>query len=383
MKNNQQCILLSGFILNDNNRGSAALGYGSISFLEERGYVSISDCFCMLSKFGKNPLRWKGKIGKKQLNIGGKKVVIKLVNYFEWEYVLYFKYSILLPFSPLRSLINRLKIVAATNGGDGFSDIYGKEMFYNRLKEIRIAMKEGKPLLFMPQTIGPFSDIIIRDDAIKILRYANKIFVRDKKYVRELDSLSLNYELTKDLSAFMQPEPWNINVKPNSIGINVSGLCYSNRFVSLSNQFAAYPELINRLIVHFQAKGKTIYLIPHSYHYGYPEPNNDDIVACQMAYDKLEDKKNVIFVNQNLISPQIKYLISKMSFFIGTRMHANFAAIYTNVPVFGLAYSYKFEGAFDSNGLDGKKQTSMINNIGLEDIDDVINKVEAFYKSTL
>lgn len=43
-----------------------------------------------------------------------------------------------------------------------------------------------------------------------------------------------------------------------------------------------------------------------------------------------------------------------MSFFIGTRMHANFAAIYTGVPLFGLAYSYKFEGAFNANGLDGK-----------------------------
>ena len=68
-----------------------------------------------------------------------------------------------------------------------------------------------------------------------------------------------------------------------------------------------------------------------------------------------------------------------MSFFIGTRMHANFAAIYTNVPLFGLAYSYKFEGAFNANGLDGTKQTVMINNIKESDIDSIIQKIDNVY----
>ena len=68
-----------------------------------------------------------------------------------------------------------------------------------------------------------------------------------------------------------------------------------------------------------------------------------------------------------------------MSFFIGTRMHANFAAIYTNVPLFGLAYSYKFEGAFNANGLDGAKQTVMINNIKESDIDGIIQKIDNVY----
>ena len=68
-----------------------------------------------------------------------------------------------------------------------------------------------------------------------------------------------------------------------------------------------------------------------------------------------------------------------MSFFIGTRMHANFAAIYTNVSLFGLAYSYKFEGAFNANGLDGAKQTVMINNIKESDIDNIIQKIDNVY----
>lgn len=69
-----------------------------------------------------------------------------------------------------------------------------------------------------------------------------------------MDSVGLTYERAKDLSAYMLPQPWNININSNSIGINVSGLAYSNRFPNLEGQFDAYPELIHRLINHFRQK---------------------------------------------------------------------------------------------------------------------------------
>lgn len=112
----------------------------------------------------------------------------------------------------------------------------------------------------------------------------------------------------------MQPEPWNISIAPNSIGINVSGLAYSNRFRTLTGQFDNYPALIDRLICHFRDKGHTIYLIPHSYNYKNPEENNDDIIACREAFNKLKNKSNVILIDKDLSSPQIKYVISNMSF---------------------------------------------------------------------
>ena len=44
--------------------------------------------------------------------------------------------------------------------------------------------------------------------------------------------------------------------------------------------------------------------------------------------------------------------------------------------VFGTAYSYKFQGAFDANGLDGTKQTALINNLKKEEIDGYIMKID-------
>ena len=371
-------VIISGFNVNDNNRGTAALGYGAVSFCQEYGYLHDGQELLnvkFVKKFWKKLYRDTTEV----YNLYGKVWKHHTVYVFAFEQFLLYKFKMTLPFTKFGRLLRNIELVACINGGDGFSDIYGTHSFLKRLSDTKMAMNYGIPIIQLPQTLGPFNDKQNYDLAKKILRYSSVIYVRDEKFIPELEKLGVKFILTKDLSAYMQPEPWNIDIKSESIGINVSGLAYSNRFRTLSGQFDAYPELINRLICHFRDKGHTIYLIPHSYNYGCPESNNDDIVACKAAYEKLQDKNNVVLIDKDLISPQIKYVISKMAFFIGTRMHANFAAIYTKVPVFGLAYSYKFAGAFNANGLDGEKQTVMINNIEKKEIGDIVNKVELMY----
>lgn len=271
--------------------------------------------------------------------------------------------------------MKKVKFEAADYGGDGFSDIYGDEDFLNRMNQTCMLWKANVPLIMLPQTIGPFKQKKNYDIAFKIMHYAKEIYIRDGKFIPELKKHGLKYVQTRDISSFMLPEPWDIDITNNAIGINVSGLAYSNTFNGLEGQFDSYPELVDRMINHYRLKGFTIYLIPHSYTYAKPD-DNDDMIACRKAYNKLTDKTNVVLVDKDMTAPQVKYVISRMKYFIGARMHANFAAIYTGVPVFGTAYSYKFQGAFDANGLDGEKQTEMINNLKLSDIDNYIAKID-------
>ena len=291
------------------------------------------------------------------------------------------KFGLLLPFSKLKRYINQIEWVAAINGGDGFSDIYNTETFMSRLEETNLAMHSKIPLIQLPQTFGPFKEKKNYILAEKILKYSEMVFVRDDKFVDELKKMGVAYTMTKDLSAFMIPMPWEIKIFPDSIGLNVSGLCYFNSFRTLSGQFDTYPTLIDMLVSHFQSKGITVYLIPHSYDYLNPEINNDDMEACRIVYRKHSNKEKLVLIDRDMTSPEVKYVISKMSFFIGSRMHANFAAIYSHVPLFGLAYSYKFAGAFDANGLDGIKQTEMINYMKQEDVVKVIKKIDNVYST--
>ena len=370
-------VVISGFNVHDNNGGSAALAYGSIAFCILNNYLKEGQEILGLS-YTKRP--WEiGKSCVEKYRISNKMWTRRVIKVSAYEHKLFRLFGVLMPFTHYGKIVHEIDAVAAINGGDGFSDIYNTETFYERLPDIIFAIKAKIPLIILPQTLGPFKLNENLQLGQKILKYAKNVYVRDSVFIKELERMGINYSLTKDLSYYMDPEPVEYGVKENSVGLNVSGLCYSNNFRSLSGQFDAYPKLIDMLISNFQDKGKTVYLIPHSYHYGNPEKNNDDIEACKIVYERHENKKNLFFINENLTPPQVKYIISQMSFFIGSRMHANFAAIYTGVPVFGLAYSWKFEGAFTANGLNAEKQIALINNLSEKKIEEVIRKINNFY----
>jgi len=375
-------IDISCFNLRDSNRGTAALSYGAITFLEKKGYLKDGQELILFHRY-KKFWKWSNiKVQHEELHINGKIYKRTIVPIHDLEYRLVQKFGIILPFTYFGRYVKEVELEAAIYGGDGFSDIYGTHSFMGRMNQTWILREARIPLIFLPQTIGPFKNKHNFDIAVELLRYAKEIYVRDNKFSSELDKLGIEYTQAPDLSSFMVPEPWDIEIKKNAIGLNVSGLAYSNTFNGLEGQFDVYPELIDRIINHFRTKGCTIYLIPHSYNYNKPIAD-DDMLACREAYSRLKDKSNVVLIDKDLISPQIKYLISQMSFFIGARMHANFAAIYSEVPVFGMAYSYKFEGAFNANGLDGKAQTAMITYLKFEDIGNYIAKIDEFYSKTI
>lgn len=372
---------ISGFNIKQSNRGNAALSYGALGFLLEKGYLHEGQELVYFHKFN-NPFKLRNICTiTEEYVINGKKWKLNIVPLPSWEKKLAMK-GIYLPFTPFGRAVKHVEFEAADYGGDGFSDIYGDGDFIRRMNQTFVLWKKNIPLIMLPQTVGPFEKKENYDLAVKIMRYAKEIYVRDGKFIPEFEKLGLKYTQTKDISSFMVPEPWEIEIAPKAVGLNVSGLAYCNTFHGLEGQFDVYPELIDRLINHFREKGCTVYLIPHSYTYNCPD-DNDDMVACRQAYERLTDKNNVVLVDKDMTAPQVKYIISRMTFFMGARMHANFAAIYTGVPVFGTAYSYKFEGAFNANGLDGKKQTAMLNNMKQSEIDAYIQKIDDFYTESL
>lgn len=375
-------IVISNFRLKQPNRGNAALCYGSFSFLLEKGLLHRGQSLAIFHVFKKF---WKVKnlrTYKETIELEGDKWEYKEFPVFFLENWLIKKFGIILPFTPFGRHVNEVAFEAADYGGDGFSDIYGTPLFLNRMNQTDMLRKANVPLIMLPQTIGPFKDKANERIAMDVMKYASDVYIRDERYVKELDRAGIKYTLTKDISAFMKPQPWDIDIKDNAVGLNVSGLAYHNNFKDLAGQFDAYPELIDRIISHFQQKGCSVYLIPHSYDYQQPD-DNDDMTACREAYNRHTDKKDLYVVDKDMLAPEVKYVISRMSFFMGARMHANFAAIYTGVPVFGMAYSYKFLGAFNANSLDGEKQTRMINNLSKEDIDSYIAKIDSFYNESI
>lgn len=373
--NNTQFVIFSDFNIRSNNRGTAALGYGAIEFLVQEGFVN-ENFDIIRYRFYRNPFHIRQKQATEELDINEKKKKYHTISVWSFEKWLY-KHGLLFFNTLFKQTIEKVKVVGAINGGDGLTDIYGDYWLDYRLPEMNLAIELGIPFVILPQTIGPFLEKRNQERIVSILKQAERIYVRDSNFIGELDKNHLPYIKANDLSYYMEPMPFPIEIKKPCIGINVSGLAYSNRFGNLAGEFDNYPKLITAIVKLFQAKGCNIYLIPHAYNVSKPETNNDDMASTREFYDGLEDKTGVCFVDMDLISPQIKYLISQMDFFIGTRMHANFAAIFTGVPVFGLAYSYKFKGAFENNGI--FDHTYPINNLAESQIESVLSVIDSIY----
>ncbi|MDP2093414.1 MAG: polysaccharide pyruvyl transferase family protein [Hydrogenophaga sp.] len=373
-------FIISGLDLHDNNRGTAALGYGAFSFLKDR--FNTKDLTALNIFLYKKP--WKFNFSSSKIDfLKTSSDVFRFETIYIWYYdfLIYKHLPFFSKFTKTAKVVKKVDLVAAINGGDGFSDIYGTQTFKSRLFDINLAIKENIPLVILPQTLGPFKDAANLIIAERILKYASKVYVRDLKFESHLSKIGVKFEITKDLSFYMKPEECDIEILPNSIGINISGLCYSNRFRDLSGRFDFYPQLIDEIINYFQMKNVPIYLIAHSYNHDEPEAANDDLQASRSVFDKLKNKHNVFLIDRDLTPPQIKYVISRLCFFVGTRMHANFAAIFTNTPVFGLAYSYKYEGAFDYMGLRGHYASVL--DIGHNDIDIIISAIDKNYQKSI
>jgi polysaccharide pyruvyl transferase WcaK-like protein len=172
----------------------------------------------------------------------------------------------------------------------------------------------------------------------------------------------------------MKPLPVkDLKIKPSSVGINVNGLMYFNNYRKLAGQFELYPELLVQIISFIQKQDIAIYLIPHTYDIHSPI-DDDDLSAIKDLYSKIENKNNVYIVNYDFNAPQLKYVISKMFFFIGSRMHACFAALFNNVPSIGIAYSDKFVGSFKKFGLE--QNCFKINNIQRTELDNIFVQIK-------
>ena len=70
MGKHKKYIIISGLNLDDNNRGTAALGYGSISFLKKKGYLD-EECELLNLRKYKNPFRKQNRTTCDSIEIDG------------------------------------------------------------------------------------------------------------------------------------------------------------------------------------------------------------------------------------------------------------------------------------------------------------------------
>lgn len=98
----------------------------------------------------------------------------------------------------------------AISGGDSFSDIYGfRRLLYISLPQA-LALALGKPLVVLPQTIGPFKAHWAKILAAFLLRSASNVYARDDESLQVANELigkkGLSPQMSRDMAFALTPQ---------------------------------------------------------------------------------------------------------------------------------------------------------------------------------
>lgn len=268
------------------------------------------------------------------------------------------------------SKLKKCDVIICLTEGDSFTDIYGNDRFYTWSKILDHCGSKKIPVIFGPQTYGPFNDPKNKKHVERLLGNSYEIITRDKKsqkFIYEL--IGRKAKLTTDL-AFSLPyvDATEKNAEDKTrVGINISGLLWFEKGEMTKKGFELgvdYRRLIYQIIEKIlENEQHEIYLIPHVMFSD--ERSHNEII---MKYPEIKEAPH-------FKSPiEAKSFISTMDVFLGSRMHATIASYSSGVPTIPLSYSRKFEGLFGSLGYE--HSLSLINMSEDEITSKVMEKID-------
>ncbi len=264
--------------------------------------------------------------------------------------------------------ISQADAVLDISGGDSFADIYGSKRFNAITQTKKLVLNQNTPLILLPQTYGPFDTPRAHRIAGEIVRRCGMAWARDARSFETLKDLlgadldPARHDTGVDV-AFALPsrKPADLPKKLVSwiayersrplIGINVSGLIY-NQGVEGSRQFGFkgdYRDIVHRILSRLLTEtDANIVLIPHVLAAkGHFESDPD---ACRSAAAALANNERLFVLDQHYDAMEMKWVISQLDFFCGTRMHSTIAGLSSGKPTAAIAYSKKTLGVFETCG---------------------------------
>lgn len=221
--------------------------------------------------------------------------------------------------------------IALSVGGDNYC--YGNTAIYDYLN-LAFHKSHIKTALW-GCSIEP--EVIKKPNVAQDLRRYNLVTARESITYDAVKAIGANVLLMPDPAFLMKPEIFDLGeryLKNEVIGINIS----PHIIVSECHQGAVYTNyktLIQHILDNTDA---CVALIPHVVW-----ANNDDRIPLKRLYDDFNQNPRLILVGDHT-APELKYIISQCSFFVGARTHATIAAYSSRVPTLVMGYSVKARG---------------------------------------
>lgn len=221
--------------------------------------------------------------------------------------------------------------IALSIGGDNYC--YGGTGIYAYLN--RAYKKCGIKTVLWGCSIEP--DVVTQKEVAEDLAQYDLIVVRESITYEAVKCIQKNTILAPDPAFFMEPKECTLDDRlctGSLIGINISPMIISNEKAS-GIAYENYKQLIRHILSKTDAN---IALIPHVVW-----ASNDDRKVLQQLYDDFEQNPRLVLIEDHT-APELKYIISQCSFFVGARTHATIAAYSSCIPTLVVGYSVKALG---------------------------------------
>ena len=223
----------------------------------------------------------------------------------------------------------------ATLDASGFTygDQWGAEKAQVRLDSVVV-----KPLILMPQALGPFKEPPLRKVMSRIVAQSALVFARERSsydYIRELSAADTIYQapdFTNTLSVSLA-EPWDKEKHRTAFIPNA-------KMLEMKTDDEAYINFMAELLMHAVAEGAMPFMLIH-------EGRKDRALG-----EKIIAKANV---DVPLIQPnsavEVKAIIGQCQLVVSSRFHGLVSALSQAVPVLATGWSHKYAMLLDDYGV--------------------------------
>ena len=256
---------------------------------------------------------------------------------------------------PMR-LLARADMQVCVGGGylRAKNDMVSSLLLLLLFHQIWLAKALGKPVYLYAQSFGPYPRRIQRKIAIRGLRCADLILVREAKSRALLTDMGLTDERVIQIpdSAFMFKPPLTLDARPllgmkrsdeQVVGVTARSWLPGAKQHTYERAMA---EFIDRLS---QRSGLRVAVIAQVTS---EQQNDDDRVVGRRIQDLLGFRSNVVFLEERFTHYEIKSVFTNLSYLVGTRFHSVIFALTAGVPAMAIEYEHKTSGIMQDLGLD-------------------------------
>jgi colanic acid/amylovoran biosynthesis protein len=259
------------------------------------------------------------------------------------------------------------RAVLDISGGDSFTDLYGPKRFRAMILTKRMALNAGVPLILLPQKLGPFRDPAFRDRGRgrpsprrrrlgarrRQLRLSAEALGRDFDPARHRLGVDVAVALPgrmpgvldRELMGWLSPE----RDFPLA-GLNVSGLLCNDaagarKAFGLADRHTNQIEALARGLLEANPTLRLSCCRMCTGPTATPKAISTPRAALAGRLGALGEGR-VHVLAQRLHAMELKWVLARLDWFAGARMHATIGAFSSGVPTLGLGYSDKAYGVF-------------------------------------